>query len=90
MPELHYMFGCASNMPSQVIMWCAACYSAVSYFHVVTERAIMCTVQSHGSSQGYSHKMSAHSVENLIKSGNPIVSSKFMDCLFLIDEVSSP
>ena len=61
-------------------MWRAAYYSAVSYLHVFTERAIMCTVQSHGSSQGYSHKMSAHSVENLIKSGNPIVSSKFMDC----------
>ena len=84
------MFGCASHMPSQVTMWRAAYYSAVSYLHVFTERAIMCTVQSHGSSQGYSHKMSAHSVENLIKSGNPIVSSKFMDCLFLIDEVSSP
>ena len=48
----------------------------------------MCTVQSHGSSQGYSHKMSAHSVENMIKSGNLIVSSKFLDCLFLIDVVS--
>ena len=25
MPELHYMFGCASHMPSQVTMWCALC-----------------------------------------------------------------